>query len=245
YRFKDGDLRGHNFGNLLLCAGQLMTGDMQSSIEMAKKLLNIEQDIFPIAERGTELILEQEGQEVRGDFRIVKEELEAPFDLRVEPQLSASKNVIEAISNADVIIIAPGNFYCSVIPQFMYGGIKEAIEASDAKLIMLSNLVNFVGHTDDFDVQDYIEELQRITGVVPDTIIYNVEDIPMDILSPGVKPVGFRTNQPGLNQKFVGTELVSKDIIKYDATDTVLTRSLVRHDKEKLYKAILEVIGSL
>lgn len=244
YRFKDGSLSGHNFGNLLLSAGQLVTGDMQSSIEMSKKMLGIKQGIFPVADQGTELILEQAGQEIRGDFHIVKEKLKPPFKLKVEPQISASSNVIGAISKADFIIIAPGNFYCSVIPQFMYGGVKEAIKASDAKLIMLSNLVNFVGHTDDFDVQDYLEELQRIVDIVPDVVIYNTKDISADILPPGVKPVGFARSQY-VSKKIVGAELASEDVIEYDATDTVVTRSLVRHDKEKLAEAISQVIGSI
>src|SRR5690606_15419360 len=123
--------------------------------------------------------------------KIANTEIDAKkTEFRLTPTGSKiSKIAKESILKADLIIIAPGNFYCSVIPALIAEGVVEALASTKAKKVFVANLVNFPNHTKGFKVADYLSELSRITGNdLVDIVIAN--DHGIDPSEDPVKPEG-------------------------------------------------------
>ncbi|MCA9379492.1 YvcK family protein, partial [Candidatus Dojkabacteria bacterium] len=145
YRFdKGGDgLAGHNLGNLLLTALTDISGGEIQAIAILEKLLNIQGHVYPVSLTKTNLVAEYEnGETVSGEHKI--DEPAYPHDGRVRianlhatPKVRTHKLVKEAIADADVIIMGPGDLYTSLIANLVVGGVAEALQAAKAKFVYI------------------------------------------------------------------------------------------------------------
>jgi uncharacterized cofD-like protein len=248
YRFESGQLKGHSMGNIFLSAAEKMEGDFSEGLKTVGKILNIKGLVLPVTEDDVNLIMKlKNGEVLKGqneinhNFEIQKTGIEKIY---LEPKASPNQEAIAKIKEADIIIIGPGNHYCSVIPNLIVEGIPEAISKSKAQVIYISNLVNKNGHTDDFSLSDYVESINSF------------------FLKPRVDKVLFNTTEPSekLKEKYksqgenlikfgeVDCEVIKADILsriepKYSKSDSISEmRSFIRHDSDKLAKEILKII---
>lgn len=246
YRFKSGDLAGHSLGNLFLAAGELRSGSIEESIKSAKKALGVEAGIMPSTTDKCDLWLDNGGQTAKGVYEIANTDFgqQKPI-LSLKPVARLSKSAAKAIAEADFIIIAPGNFYCSVLPALLVAGMVEAINDSSGKVIQVANLVNRAGHTAGFKATDYPAEISRLAGQLRvDVLIYNTGEIPADCLRPGEQPLS--TDLAPASYRTVGAELADTVKIERAETDKIAAvRSLVRHDKSKLKNTLLSQMKEL
>ncbi len=135
YRFQQGEgLAGHNLGNLLLAALQDMTGDFVTAIKELSKVLAVKGKVLPATLQKVSLVAEYiDGTKVKGESSIpktgkaIKQVFIEPFD--VKPLDEA----IEAIKEADGILIGPGSLYTSIIPNLLVTGIQEAVLSAKGK----------------------------------------------------------------------------------------------------------------
>ncbi len=247
YRFDRGNLSGHSLGNLFLAAGELQTGSIEKSIEAAKKPLGVSVDIVPSTEDKCDLVLNQGDKMVVGVYDIANTDFgnDKP-DLALKPAAALSASAKAVIEAADLIIIAPGNFYCSIIPVLLVEGMARAINDSNAKVIQICNLVNRSGQTAGFSATDYPQEIKRLAGPIKlDTLIYNTSAIPSDCLRQGEEPVA-ASNVKAADYKIQGSEISDNQKVPANENDKIApVRSLVRHDKAKLAQAIAEAAEGL
>ncbi|MEX2014861.1 MAG: 2-phospho-L-lactate transferase CofD family protein, partial [Candidatus Saccharimonadales bacterium] len=162
----------------------------------------------------------------------------ADFELD-PPTAKLSQKAREHIEKADLIIIAPGNFYCSIIPALIVEGMSDALSVSSAKKVLVTNIANFQNHTRGYTVGDYLAEISRIThGDYIDTVLTN------NNLNLGTNDAAVITASPHPIEMIQGN-LVSNDKQKPDPNDKIAgLRSNVKHDKDKLNKLITQILRS-
>ena len=161
YRFRTGEgLEGHSFGNLFITAMTAICGDMVSAIKESSKVLLIRGRVLPATCDDMKLYAKME------DDSIVKGESNIPeagkriMQLCSEPaDCKPTPDVVEAILNADLIIMGPGSLYTSVISNLLVKDITRAVWNSKAKKIYVCNAMTQVGETDNYSVSDHIKTI--------------------------------------------------------------------------------------
>jgi len=155
-------LGGHAVGNLLLAAlVALENGDFEEAVREMNRVLAVRGQVVPAT--GTVLNLHarlRDGTEVEGQSRIARsEEIERVW---VTPgEARASEAAIRAIEEAEVVVIAPGSLYTSILPALLVPGIREAIGASNALVVFVANVATQAGETGGYDLGDHIDALER------------------------------------------------------------------------------------
>jgi uncharacterized cofD-like protein len=242
-----GSLEGHSFGNLFLSAGEMMNKNLNTSIQLAAELLNIKGKVLPTTLDDCRLIMESSGNTISGEHNIESFKI-APKSqpkLYLSPKANFAPGVIQELQGADLIIIAPGNLYGSLIPALLVDGMKEELSAAKAPVVFICNLVNRANHTLDFTVYDYVHELERFIGEnVIEYVLYNTEEPAPDLLEKYALedefPVDFDPHiPPEAVFKAIGGQFLSKQHREQDISDTLLKRSLIRHDAEAVADAIM------
>ena len=163
YRFKtSSDLDGHAVGNLILTAMLDITGSLKDSIAHLSKLLDVRHTVLPISEDSnlTLMGMDKDGNIIEGEEQITKahRQFEKIF-YKKEPKVS--KEVLEAIKEADLIIFSMGSLYTSVLPNIICREVKKAFNEAKAPIMYLSNIVTQPGETDGFTVGDHVKLLNR------------------------------------------------------------------------------------
>jgi uncharacterized cofD-like protein len=255
YRFEDGGMKGHAFGNLFLTALEKMTGNFAEAVELASEVLNITGTVEPITLSNVALVLDQAGgKEVRGEFEIAHINFgsERP-NLRLDPAGKPSKRALEAIKTADMVVIAPGNLYGSLAPALLVEGIGKALAETKARTVYVCNLVTKPGQTDGFAVHDFADEVERLAGVqFLDAVLYNTEP-PSDVLmqryaKEGETPVAVQDSRlEHANYYAYGKPLLSGKVWEGSTSSDPIaaSRTLIRHDSDLVASALMELYETL
>lgn len=254
YRFDEGSLKGHAFGNLFLTALEKMTGSFTGGIELASELLNITGIVEPITPTNVTLAMKShEGEITKGEFAISDKDFgsEKP-ELWLEPDAEASPKALAAIGQADMVVIAPGNLYGSLAPALIVPGIGEALAKTKAMTVYVCNLVTKPGQTDGFMVHDFATEIERLAGTkFLDAVLFNTQMPDDDLLAKYARDgeLSVTYNEEKLQKapyNAAGANLLSGAIWKnINASDPIAThRSFIRHDSNAVASALLELYGS-
>lgn len=251
YRFDNGSLKGHAFGNLFLTALEKMTGDFAEGIELASEILNITGTVEPITHSNVKLAMRnQKDKVVRGEFEIAQTDFGSHRpDFWLEPEATASPRALRAIEQADMVVVAPGNLYGSLAPALVVPGIGAALARSKAIKLYVCNLVTKPGQTDGFQVHDYAAEIERLAGeTFLDAVIYNTEKPSEELLKKYAKEgeLSVEYNQADLKKAHylaLGANLISGEIWqKVNKADPIAaSRTLIRHDSKAIARVIMEV----
>ena len=161
YRFKSGEgLEGHSFGNLFITAMTAICGDMVSAIKESSKVLLIRGRVLPATCDDMKLYAKMEDDSiVRGESNI-PEAGKKIMQLCCEPaDCKPIPEAIEAINDADLIIMGPGSLYTSVISNFLVKDITRAVWSAKAKKIYVCNAMTQVGETDNYSVSDHVKTI--------------------------------------------------------------------------------------
>ena len=161
YRFRNGEgLEGHSFGNLFITAMTAICGDMVTAIKESSKVLLIRGRVLPATCDDMKLYAKMEDDSiVRGESNI-PEAGKKIMQLCCEPSdCRPTPDVVEAIHNADLIIMGPGSLYTSIISNFLVKDITKAVWQSKAKKIYVCNAMTQVGETDNYSVSDHVKTI--------------------------------------------------------------------------------------
>lgn len=243
FRFPaNGPLGGHSFGNLFLSAVEIMTDNFLESIKMASEVLNIRGRVVPVTTQKCQLVMETiEGRTIG---QLAVDEKQLPIGCRpkiyLKPKAAITDEAKSAISEADLIVIAPGNLYTSIIPALLVEGMSESIRRSKAMVLYISNLVNKPNNTANFRVTDYVSEIQKIIGEgAIDYVLYNTDKPSKHLLHKYALdreyPVIIDTeNLEKAKYVAISGKLLSKKPVRQDENDILLKRSLIRHNSEEV-----------
>lgn len=243
YRFEDGQLSGHNFGNIFLSALEKTTGDFEQAVIEAGKILNISGEVIPVSLEVMNLHAELSGGGiVVGESAIdsVRPSADQPISrLFLEPAVHATWRAIDAIKTADLIILGPGDLYTSLMPNLLVQGVVESLRATRAKKIYICNLMTKHGQTNNFKASDFVRELEHYIGSgIFDTIVVNTEQPQQEVMAHyaseqeyWVEPDIEAIERAGY--KVVTGNFLSTTIFEKTKADE-LKRSLLRHHSDNL-----------
>ena len=256
YRFDKGGLRGHNFGNLFLSALEKINGSFSSGVGEAIKILNVKGEVAPVTDENMRLFIElKNGKLIKGENEldrnkdIIKIGIKKVF---LRPKVKASRKVLEKIKNANLIIIGPGDFYGSIVPNLLVDGMCEAISKSKAKVVFNCNLTNKKGQTENFDLDKYVLEINKYIGKNRiDFVTFNTKKPSADLIRKYEKKEGKgmvvcfnRSENSGRAFEIVETDILDEKRIKKNSEDLISdTRSFIRHDSDKLAKVLMMILG--
>jgi len=248
YRFNEGALSGHSFGNIFLAALEKVTGNFAEGVEIASEILKIRGKVIPITHDSAMLSIELangdiiEGEKNIQDTDIRKLGLKKIF---YKTGVSLDEHAQKPILDADFIILGPGNYYCSVVPNLIVHGFKEIIKESKAKIIFPVNLTNKLEHTAGWKVSDYVKDVEKYLGRPVDIILVNdkkpsAEQIKIYELEEGK---GVLVEDDLQDTRVIRAPLLSDVMIQPQNGDTIKApRGFIRHDSKKLAECIDKII---
>ena len=141
YRFGgNGELSGHNLGNLMLKALDHLSVRPLEAINLIRNLLKVDAFLIPMSEQPVDLVaLDHEGHEVYGEVNIDQLD-QIPQELMLSPPVPATREAVEAIAEADLILIGPGSFYTSLLPILLLDEMAQALRRTPAPMVFIDNL---------------------------------------------------------------------------------------------------------
>ena len=234
HRFKSSnELSGHSLGNLILAAMTSITGDFMYAIQEMSKVLNVHGNVLPAANQSVVLHAElEDGTIISGESKIpfsgkrIKRVFLTPDTIKPLPE------TIQAIRNADLIIIGPGSLYTSILPNLLVPQIGQEVCEAKAKKVYICNIMTQAGETHDFTASDHVNAIYDHMGKpFMNTILVNREEIPDDIqaryIKEEAKPVHFDVN----SLYELGLDVIFGEIVSLD-------EGVIRHDTQEVAKIL-------
>ncbi len=247
YRFETGDLEGHSFGNILLSALEKVTDSYDEVVDEAHRIMAVQGKVIPVTHDKSRIHVEyNSGRIIEGEKFLDKKSADGDRikKISLEPKATLNPKVIDAISNADFIIVGPGDLYSSIISISLVDGFKEVFKSAKAKIIFVMNLMTKSSQTPNYSSQDHIDDFSNFFGRQPDFAITNSEQIPFEV----VEYYKNESNDIVVSGKVLKVKEIRKPIlspllnIKKSSLDQPFAHSVIRHDVDKVAKAIVEVM---
>jgi uncharacterized cofD-like protein len=237
YRFPNGGgLVGHSFGNLFLTALTGITGDFHQAILTAESVLSVRGKVFPATLTDVRLIGRGlSGRVYEGESAVggSGEELAA---LELDPPAPpAFPQAVAALERADLILLGPGSLYTSILPNLLIPGIRQAVAKSRGRVILLLNLMTQPGETDGMMGAAHVRAIERHVGHgLVDAVLASSTPVPPRLLAhyadTGAEPVA--VERAAIEE--LGLAVIEADLLA--------AGGLVRHDSEKLARAVLALL---
>ncbi len=252
YRFSDeSSLNGHNLGNLFLSALTIMHSDIERAVEMMARMLRINGTVVPVALDPADLCAELvDGSVLRGEATIDLRRFDPPPISRVylDRDVQPNQRALDAICNADVIVLGPGDLFTSIIPNLLVEGVAEAIRDSQAMTVYVCNLMTKHGETDGFAPADFVREISAYLGAVPvDVTLINNQPVPDEVqqVYSGVKATPVTADSDLLFQLASWSRRQVCAPLSQVLIPVGENELRVRHDPDLLADAILDLIDSV
>ncbi len=229
YRFDRGDgLKGHSFGNLFIAAMTDVTQSFDEALAESSRVLAVHGRIIPSTMDNLRLSVKQtNGELIHGESNVMDADAGIERLMIDPPNAEAHPAAVEALLEADIIVIGPGSLYTSILPNLMVKGIMDAVRESAASKVYVTNIATERGETEDYSVLDHYDALTKHTfrEIVGHTVVNNrLRDLGPEFYGAPVRYKG---------QLIRGVRVHAHDLV--DASHPV------RHDSEKLARAIMNV----
>ena len=238
FRFsQESQLQGHNFGNLFLTAMvQLTGGDFEKAIKESSKVLAVRGKVVPATVSNVHLIAEYEdGTFTEGEAKIPRQDRKIKRVFLKPCDSLATAEAIEAIEDADIVILGPGSLYTSIIPNLLINDISKAVAESAAYKIYVCNVMTQQGETGGYSASDHIQAIiDHSNKKVLDACLVNDAEVPLEALERYKTEDSFPVTLDVDKIKNMGYTVV--------ATDLLGVSDYVRHDSTKLTKALISLI---
>lgn len=260
YRYTQGTgISGMTFGNLFMAALTDILGSQKLAINETQRILDVKGKIIPVTFDNSELVATYDnGIQVLGEHFIDEPSKKTIYhriiNLEVFPKAKVNPEVSKALREADVIVFGPGDLYTSILCNLVVDGVAKKVFLSRAKKVYVANIMTRFGQTDGFGLKEHLTEMQKYLG--KNSIDYclfnsnqkiskkalnwyrdNDSDLIIDNFSNSSESMGGDFK----NLKLIKKDLVSNKFYKKSKSDKLI-RSLIRHDSDKLAKAIVELL---
>ncbi len=237
FRFsKDSQLQGHNFGNLFLTAMIQLTGDFEKAVKESSKVLAIRGKVVPATVSNVQLVAEYEdGSITEGEAKIPNTRTRIKRVSFKPEDPSATGEALEAIADADVIVLGPGSLYTSIIPNLIINEMTKAISASSAFKIYVCNVMTQSGESDGYSASDHVEAIVAHSRKdVINACLINDAEVPSDAQGRYKAEDSFPVKADADKIRGMGYMVT--------ATDLLGVADYVRHDSGKLTRALIRLI---
>jgi uncharacterized cofD-like protein len=221
---------GHAFGNLLIAALTDITGDFEEAVRQSNKVLAVRGSVVPVAGRPITLHAElQDGTVMEGQSRIAR--ANGIRRVWISPDgIKPAGEALEAIANADMVVIGPGSLYTSLLPPLLVPGIREALATTRAPRLFVCNVATQVGETEGYMLSHHLAALSAHgLGEVIDAVLVNSN---LNARQPENYPAAPVKVDVSLSERG-GPAVFTRDLVD--------DRNAHRHDSRKLAETILEL----
>lgn len=183
YRFERGDISGHALGNLLLTAVHAMHEEPAQAMEHLHELYGVQGKVLPVSFTYADVHAELMDRTIlRGESVIDEPHSKSHVRIRrvwLDPDAVVAPGVKEAIAEADLIIVGPGDIYTSIVPNLLVDGVSSAIEKSPAKKVYFCNIFTKYGQTNDFNASDHVRAVEQyLKPNTFQTVVLNTSAVP-------------------------------------------------------------------
>ena len=236
YRFEGGEgIKGHSFGNIFITALTEVTGSFKDAVKESSKVLAIRGKVLPSSLNNVRLRAEyMDGSVAEGEDKIstgeklIKHIYIKPEDAKANPE------AIEAIKDADIIILGPGSLFTSILPNLLIKEISEEITVKDTLKIYICNVMTQHGETDGFTAADHLEViLNHTTDNIINCCLVNAGRLDYSLLLRYSKEKSFPVIPDKNRLRMMGMKVIEDDLVsKVD---------YLRHDSDKTAKVIMHV----
>ena len=239
YEFKKGKLQGLNFSDIYFSAMKAINGNFEDSILKSNEVLNMIGRVIPVTLDEIKIVAElANGYIVEERSRIpevVQDKITKINRITINPSnCKPAPGVVEAIKEADCIVIGPGSLYTNVIPNLLVNGVAKAIKESTAIKVYISNIMTEPGQTDNYSISDHINAIIEHCGTgIIDYCIYDTGEIIPEFIK---------------KYNLEGQDLVEQDIDKVKGIKflqrnlSMIKDDLIRHDPSLVASSIIELI---
>lgn len=239
YRFPEkSELKGHNFGNLFLTALYVVgNSDFRQAVELASKVLAIRGKVVPSTVANVHLVARyRDGKITEGEARIPRTGVPIDRVFLNPPDAPPTEEAIEAIREADVIILGPGSLYTSVLPNLVIQGIPQAMEASSAFKIYVCNVMTQEGETETYTASEHVTALINHTNrnIIDGVVINSSEIHDQGMLDRYRKEHSIPVKADSDEIRAMGYKVFAEDIVSI--------KDYVRHDSHKLTQVLISAI---
>jgi uncharacterized cofD-like protein len=237
YRFADGGLRGHSFGNLFVAALAEVTGDFELAVSESRHVLKVRGRVLPSTLDDVVLHAQlEDGARVSGESTITAAD-RLPLRVWLTPETARpSPEVVAAVERADMVVLGPGSLYTSIMPNLLIPDLREALTETRARVVYVCNVMTQPGETDGYSAADHLDALYRhgIAGCI-DVVVVNDTPVPGQVAASygaaGSAPVAVDEER----LKELGVRVVHAEL--------AAVAEVVRHDPARLADVLLRLIG--
>jgi len=238
YRFEKGEgVAGHSFGNLFITAMREITGSFDAAIKESSKILAIRGRVLPASLESLHIKAEfYDGSFVEGEAAIPEKHMPIKRVMLVPDHATANPEAVQAIKDADLIIVGPGSVYTSLLPNLLIDGIRAALEESNAFKVYICNIMTQHGETDGFTAAKHIKVLvEHSSAKVFSHCVVNHAACDTATLLKYAKEHSFPVIPDKERIEQMGVSVVVGDLICED--------KYIRHDPTKLARVISEAFA--
>ena len=240
-QFSKGKLRSLSFGDIYLLGMKELYGDFAKSVEQTRNVLNITGRVLPVTLEPIQICAElEDGTVIESRDKIpeiVNSKTSKINRIFINPtNCKVAPGVVEAIEEADAIVIGPGSLYTNVIPNLLVNGVAKAIKESKAIKIYINNIMTEFGQTDNYSVADHIKAIIEHCGEgLIDYCIYDTGEVIPEYIK---------------KYNLDGAELVEQNLsdikdkrIKFIKEDmSVIKDDFVRHNSMLIADTLIKII---
>lgn len=240
YRFSEGEgLAGHALGNLILAALTDITGDFSAAVRVAENYLHVRGRVLPSTLADVVLHgLDREGREIFGQARLANNPVAVDRVFLDPSDPPAHAPALDAIRDADVIIIGPGSLYTSIIPNFLVGGVAQVVRESVGVRVYVCNVANLRGETTGLDAADHVDALvaHGLEGAIDIAILDDTDGDVSRVCENPAREDGVLAGRQAIERiTALGIEVHVADLA--DCIDPA------RHNRARLESILKEVLG--
>ena len=240
-KFRHGNLTNLSFGDVYLSAMRELEGDFTKSIEKSKDILRMTGRVLPVTLDEFKICAELENGMVVEEKdkipEIVFDKVTKISRIYITPSNCVpAPGVLEAIKNADAIVIGPGSLYTNVIPNLLVKHVSRTIKESKAIKIYVSNIMTEPGQTDNFGISDHIQAILDHAGKgIIDYCIYDTGEVVPEFVRRYNKQGQDLVDQDIIQAKEKGARLVQRDL-------STIVEDNIRHSPKAVAEAIIQII---
>lgn len=236
YRFADGGLQGHSFGNLFMAALTEVTGDFERAIREATHVLKVRGRVLPSTLDDVVLHAQlEDGGQVTGESTITAAD-RLPRRVWLTPEAPRPfPQAVAAIRRADLVVLGPGSLYTSVMPNLLIPEVRRALKDTRAWVVYVCNVMTEPGETEGYTAADHLEALHRhgVAGII-DVVLVNEGPVSAGAAAAygalGAGPVVV----DDLRLRKLGVKVVRSRV--------VAEGDIVRHDPARLAQALMRIL---
>lgn len=244
YRFNQDDkfLANHTIGNLLIAALSEMRGSTYEAIQLLTNMMHVDGHVYPSSEEPLVLHAEfTDGTTAVGESSIAKDRKTIHrvyvTDKNNKTAEKASRKVVKAILEADMVVLGPGSLFTSILPNLVIKEIGDAVKETAAEVVYICNIMTQRGETEHFSDADHVRVLhEHLDAKFIDTVLVNTEKVPENYMDPEIYDeylVQVVHDFNGLREE--GCRVVSTDFLK-------LRNGGVFHDGEKVVEELFRIV---